>query len=180
MEDTDSCVDWGKKRTKKKVEAVPPVPAPANDDYTHEELLKRLYAQLANSGAVATTRIPPPVLGRAGKRICIVNFSSICSAIRRSPEHAMSYIQVELGSLCALDGSGQQLTIRGIYKQHHVENVLKHYVRQYVACQICHSLSTEMERDNRISYVRCLACSARSSVEPIKAGFQARLAKKQS
>lgn len=46
---------------------------------------------------------------------------------------------------------------------------------EYVLCQMCRSLETELARDqmSRLYFMTCKACGSSRSVAPIKAGYHA-------
>ncbi|KAI0696341.1 domain found in IF2B/IF5-domain-containing protein [Cytidiella melzeri] len=153
-------------------------------DYTYPELLRRFYGQLhvanptllANSGKRYV--IAPPSVAREGnKKTMFANVSDICKRMHRPPEHAIQYLFAELGTTGSVDGAGR-LIIRGKFQQKQIENVLRHYITEYVACKMCKSHDTLLTKENRIFFVSCESCGSRRSVNAIKTGFQAQVGKR--
>ncbi|KAI0826020.1 domain found in IF2B/IF5-domain-containing protein [Irpex lacteus] len=153
-------------------------------DYTYPELLRRFYSQLhaANPALLANSGkryvIAPPSVAREGnKKTMFANVSDICKRMHRPPEHAIQYLFAELGTTGSVDGAGR-LIIRGKFQQKQIENVLRHYITEYVACKMCKSHDTLLTKENRIFFVSCESCGSRRSVNAIKTGFQAQVGKR--
>ncbi|KAI0340280.1 hypothetical protein BDW22DRAFT_1360215 [Trametopsis cervina] len=153
-------------------------------DYTYAELLRRFYGQLhaANPALLAMSGkryvIAPPQVAREGnKKTMFANVSDICKRMHRPPEHAIQYLFAELGTTGSVDGAGR-LIIRGKFQQKQIENVLRHYITEYVACKMCKSHDTLLTKENRIFFVSCESCGSRRSVNAIKTGFQAQVGKR--
>lgn len=86
----------------------------------------------------------------------------------------MSYVCSELGSEASLDASFQ-LVIRGKYTSKQAESILKAYIQEYVACQMCRSPNTTLTKDpvTRLHFLQCNSCGAKRSVAAIRSGFHA-------
>lgn len=67
-----------------------------------------------------------------------------------------------------------------VLKIRNYEQVLKHYIREYVICKVCKSYDTVMEKENRLHFVKCSACNSRLSVAQIRQGFQAQIGKRKT
>lgn len=59
--------------------------------------------------------------------------------------------------------------------QQYIESLLRKYIGEYVACQMCRSFKTSLTRDNvsRLFFVSCQDCGSRRSVAQIRAGYHA-------
>lgn len=148
-------------------------------DYTYAELLQRAFDIMRAKNpqaAVGEKRkfvMKPPQVTRVGTKKCALsNFQEICTLMHRSTEHVVSFILAELGTTGSID-AGNQLVIRGRFQQKQIENVLRHYIREYVTCHTCKSPQTNLTKENRLSFLQCETCGSSCSVAAIKAGFQA-------
>jgi translation initiation factor 2 subunit 2 len=92
--------------------------------------------------------------------------------MHRNPEHVIQFLFAELGTSGSVDGA-QRLIIKGRFQQKQIENVLRHYIVDYVTCKTCKSPDTILHKDNRLYFVQCEACGSSRSVTAIKTGFKA-------
>ena len=117
----------------------------------------------------------PPQLMKVGTRKTLwVNYQEICKMMRRSSDHVFQFMMAELGTEGSIDGS-KRLVIRGKFVPRLIESLLRKYIGEYVACQMCRSFNTELTRDSvsRLHFVKCQDCGSSRSVAPIRAGFHA-------
>merc|ERR1719450_434705 len=90
-------------------------------------------------------KLPPPEVVRPGsKSATIANFPAFCQRINRPAEHVAAFVQTELGTSGSLDEEGRLRVKYANNKK--VEQLLRKYVRDYVVCQACKSLTTIMVR----------------------------------
>jgi translation initiation factor 2 subunit 2 len=94
--------------------------------------------------------------------------------MKRDTSHVLNFFLAELGTTGSIDGS-DRLLVRGKYQPKYVESLLRKYIKEYVVCAMCHSLNTDLTRDNisRLYFMNCKACGSARSVAAIKAGFHA-------
>jgi len=145
--------------------------------YTYEELLSRLYGIIeADNPLLGTTRkyiLKPPQLVRVGsKKVAWVNFSEICGAMKRTPEHVTQFVLAEFGTEGSIAGDGQ-LILKGKYMEKHAESLLRKYIKEFVTCEMCKSANTALSRDSstRLYMVSCANCGAARSCTAIKSGY---------
>ncbi|ORZ03935.1 domain found in IF2B/IF5-domain-containing protein [Syncephalastrum racemosum] len=147
-------------------------------DYTYDELLGRVFDILRQNnpelaGEKKRYTIVPPSIHREGNRKTIfANVADICKRLHRQPEHVIQFLFAELGTNGSVDGS-QRLVIKGRFQQKQIENVLRHYIVEYVTCKTCKSPDTILTKDNRLYFVQCESCGSTRSVSAIKTGFKA-------
>jgi len=145
------------------------------DEYTYEFLVNRIFATINASRPEEKTvyKMKPPVVYREGtKKTVWVNFPEICKIMNRQPEHVLAFVLAEVGSTGSIDGSGR-LVIKGKFQPKHVENILRHYISEYVKCHTCKSPETVLKKENRLLFMVCEKCQSSRSVAAIKSGFQA-------
>jgi len=149
----------------------------SNRDYTYQELLHRVFRALHQNnpelaGEKKKYTIAPPQVFREGKKTIFFNITDICRRMHRQPEHLIQFIFAELGTSGSVDGS-QRLVIKGRYQSRQLENLLRKYIVEYVACKTCKSLDTILTKENRLFFQQCEACGSTRSVATIKTGFKA-------
>ncbi|GAB2265174.1 hypothetical protein Dimus_000239 [Dionaea muscipula] len=152
-------------------------------DYLYEELLGRVFSILReNNPELAgdrrrTVMRPPQVLREGTKKTVFVNFMDLCKTMHRQPEHVMNFLLAEMGTSGSLDGQ-QRLVIKGRFAPKNFEGILRRYVNEYVICNGCKSSDTILSKENRLFFLRCEQCGSGRSVAPIKAGFVARVGRR--
>ncbi|OAF65896.1 hypothetical protein A3Q56_06412 [Intoshia linei] len=117
--------------------------------------------------------VPPQVAKSGVKKSCLINFTEICRLMKRQPKHVLAFLNAELGTTGSIDGSNQ-LIIKGRFQNHHIENVLRKYIKEYVTCHTCHSGDTflELQKNIRLYFLKCNSCQSSCSVQTIKSGYQ--------
>lgn len=108
------------------------------------------------------------------KKTLWVNFQEICVMMKRNADHVFQFMMAELGTEGAIDGN-KRLVIRGKFVPKYIESLLRKYIGEYVACQMCRSFNTSLTRDSvsRLFFVSCQDCGSSRSVSQIKAGYHA-------
>ena len=166
-----------KKRSKKKIHGSPK-DIKKEEHYSYEYLLNRLYSQLNSTKksnnktkSNVNIKIPIPIVAKAGRRVAFINFVPVCETLNRSVQHAMSYFIAELSTTANLDGGGR-LIFRSNVTQKDIEGIIRSYVKNYVQCNTCKSLNTELIKENRITFIKCNMCNSKRSVVQIKSGFK--------
>ncbi|KAI9024289.1 domain found in IF2B/IF5-domain-containing protein [Phycomyces nitens] len=147
-------------------------------DYTYDELLGRVFKILRQNNPELAgdkkryTIVPPSIHREGNKKTIFANVTDIGKRLHRQPEHIIQFLFAELGTNGSVDGA-QRLIIKGRFQQKQIENVLRHYIVEYVTCKTCKSPDTLMTKDNRLYFVQCESCGSTRSVSAIKAGFKA-------
>eukprot|EP01120_Amphizonella_sp_Union-15-10_P014186 TRINITY_DN679_c0_g1_i1.p1 TRINITY_DN679_c0_g1~~TRINITY_DN679_c0_g1_i1.p1 ORF type:complete len:222 (-),score=49.68 TRINITY_DN679_c0_g1_i1:75-740(-) len=148
-------------------------------EYQYVELLKRAFDMMDETKGgrgqrFATKSIQPPKVGKIGTaRTSWTNFVLNCKSLNRPPDHVVSFVLIELGTTGSLSGDNQQLIMKGRFRPQILESVLKKYIKSYVTCATCSSPNTELTKENRILFKRCLDCGSCTAVASVKAGFKA-------
>jgi translation initiation factor 2 subunit 2 len=152
---------------------------PDIEEIPYEEMLSRIYKQIhANNPELmdrTKAKIKPPQVARLGTtRTCWSNFKDCCKSVQRTSDHVQSFFMAELGATGSIDGS-EQFILKGRFMTRAIEDILKKYIDQYVRCNICTSLNTELVRDpiSRLHFLKCKLCQSQRSVLHIKTGFLA-------
>jgi len=147
--------------------------------YSYTQLLNRVVDFIHQNNPELTDKkrftMKPPQLMRVGtKKTLWVNFQEICAMMRRSADHVFQFMMAELGTEGSIDGN-KRLVIRGKFVPKYIESLLRKYIGEYVACQMCRSFNTALTRDSvsRLFFVSCQDCGSSRSVAQIKAGYHA-------
>merc|ERR1712000_702890 len=195
-EEEDFDFDFSKKKKKKKAAA----PAPSNDnadggekkpvpwagsnrDYTYDELVDRVFDILAAdrpdlaSGRKKHQMKPPKVAREGTKKTVWINFPEMCRSMKRPADHVQSYVFAELGTTGSIDGGGRMI-IKGRFQPKQIENVVRHYISEYVTCRTCRSPDTRLQKENRLYFLRCDTCNSQRTVSTVKKGFEAQVGKR--
>jgi translation initiation factor 2 subunit 2 len=98
-----------------------------------------------------------------GNKTILKNFSQIASAIRRDQKHFAKYLLKELASHGNIQ-SGQLIFNSRILKES-IEKKIHEYLKTYVYCKVCGSPDTKIIKENRILFIVCEACGARSPIK---------------
>lgn len=111
--------------------------------------------------------LPPPKLSRAGKKCIYSNFAENCKGLNRNPLHLIDFFAAELGQSGNLKEDGS-LAMVGKYDTKLIQILLKKYACNYVLCKVCNSSHTELTKENRMTFLVCLDCKSRRTVESVK------------
>jgi len=164
---------FGKKKRKPKKKTMEGEDVPRSDasatvvsdtavDMTYDEMLARIMNSLRTINPTLQQEskliLPPPQVGREGKKSIFTNFEAICTALHRDPDHVQTFMLNELGCQGNLDGQ-RSLVVRDRFQPRQFEIVLKRYIREYVQCNSCKSTDTLLSRDEgRIFQLTCGRC----------------------
>jgi len=131
------------------------------EDY--EKLLEEAYDKVKKSENSGERFEIPKVEGHfEGKKTIINNFFQIASYIRRNPEHFQKFMLKEL----AVSGQkeGDRLILNMNVPSAKINQKIEQYVKEFVLCGECKKPDTELLKEDRLTFVHCLACGAKHSV----------------
>ena len=149
-------------------------------NYNYVDLLGRVFKILKEKnpeliGEKTKTIFKPPQILREGtKKTIFANLIDICKSIHRQPNHVIQYIFAELSTTGSVDGQ-QRLILKGRFSPKVFEGILRHYINDYVICNMCKSTNTHLDKEDRLYILRCQSCHANRSVSAIKTGFVAQV-----
>lgn len=128
------------------------------------ELLRADHPELADGNKMANKRIPALVLYKESKKTIFASFPKLCEYLKRADEHVAQYLFAELGTTGNFDGT-RRLIIKGRFQQMQLETMIKRYMGEYVHCQTCKTLDTDLKKgENRLVFLICNKCESRRSV----------------
>ena len=127
--------------------------------YTTDFLLDRLYDSLGTNGVKSKMVLNRPEVTLKNKKTFINNFRDLTAKMNRNMEDVKNYFEGEVNCMCSLSEEGV-LIIRGIYRKPQIEKLLMDYITKFVQCSYCKSSNTQLIKENRILFMKCLNCKA--------------------
>lgn len=145
--------------------------------YGYESLLKRIEGDLGRStmsktesdGAAAgssdSARFELPVVDVMweGQKTFLRNFADFPKVLRRDPDKVLQYLSKEFA--VPAERIGESAMFIGRRDPDDFTRLFQIYVKDYLECPTCKSPDTKTIRENRISFLICEACGAKSTLK---------------
>jgi translation initiation factor 2 subunit 2 len=128
----------------------------------YEKLLDKAYENVKQINSSERFEIPKVQGHFEGKKTILTNFFQIASYIRRNPEHFQKFILKELAASGQRDGDRLVLNIK--VPSLKINQKIEQYVKEFVLCRECNKPDTELVKEERLTFIHCLACGAKHSV----------------
>jgi len=129
----------------------------------YEKLLDEAYKEIKQVDTSKSRFEIPKIEGHfEGRKTILTNFSQIASYIRRKPEHFQKFLLRELAASGQREGDRLVLNIK--VPSSKINQKIEQYVKEFVLCRECKKPDTELTKEDRLSFVHCLACGAKHSV----------------
>ena len=134
-----------------------------SDLKAYDRWLERLYSKLPKTVTVRE-RFEIPTLQSiiAGNRTIIRNLRQVAEALNRKPEHLLRFLSKELATAGGFEG--EMAVFQGRFSHETLGKALNVYVRDCVICPVCGSPDTRVTREERLRFLLCDACGAKSPV----------------
>lgn len=135
-------------------------------DFSYESLLKGAMEKVPKrEGSGKRFKVPQVVVEAQGAKTVIRNMAEVASGLRREPEQVGRFIAKEM----AAPGSIQNGTfvLQAKASKEMLQKKLEDYIKNFVYCRVCGEPDTKLEKDDRIVFIRCEACGARSAAKPV-------------
>ncbi|AWR93330.1 translation initiation factor IF-2 subunit beta [Acidianus brierleyi] len=136
----------------------------SDKEYTY--LLDRVYTKIPKKTSESTQNLPSLIILNIGNTTIIRNFSEYCDRLRREDKLCMRYLLKELAAAGSISDNGQ-LVIQGKFSSSIINTLMERFIRTYVQCSTCKSLDTVLVKENKVWFIQCLACGAKTSVKPL-------------
>jgi translation initiation factor 2 subunit 2 len=134
------------------------------DEY--EQLLKAAMEKLPKKDAETKRfEVPQVVAFVQGNKTVIKNFADIVSALRRDERHVSKHLLKQLATPGNVEAG--TLILQRKVEQSMVQRKLEDYIREYVYCKVCGEPDTTLVREDRLTFMKCEACGARSPAKEI-------------
>ncbi len=129
----------------------------------YEQLLDNAYKKVKQvSGNGERFEIPKVEGHFEGKKTIITNFFQIASYIRRNPEHFQKFLLKELAT--SGQKEGERLILNNKISSTKINPKIEQYIKEFVLCKECGKPDTELVKENRLTFIHCLACGAKHPV----------------
>jgi translation initiation factor 2 subunit 2 len=126
----------------------------------YSKLLKQARENMPKSVLEKERFEIPKVRGHLqGNRTVISNFQHIAGELHRPVEHMQKYVLKEIAAPGQLTKSA--LIIGTKVAASRVNQKIRQYANEFVLCTECGKPDTKMEKEGRVTYLKCTACGAR-------------------
>ena len=132
---------------------------------SYKELLDRLYEKVKVTESSERFEIPKANVRIEGNKTIVVNFSQICSRLKRKPSHLAKFLSKELASQAIVEQN--RLILNRKLNAKMVNEKIELYVKEFVICPECKKPDTELIKEKRFVFLHCLACGAKHSVRSV-------------
>lgn len=130
---------------------------------TYEELLENAYKNIKKSDFSKDRFEIPKIEGHfEGRKTILTNFFQIVSYLRRKPEHFQKFLLKELAASGQIESDRLVLNIK--VPSSKINQKIEEYAKEFVICKECKKPDTELIKEERLSFIHCLACGAKHSV----------------
>lgn len=133
------------------------------DINNYDELIDKAYEKIPdNVKKLSRFVIPKVELRNEAKYTYITNFNKIINSLMRDRKHFIGVFLKKVGTMGEI--RGQQLFLKGIYKEKVLNRLIEQYSKTYVLCRICNKPDTDIQREGKKNYLKCTACGAREEI----------------
>ena len=130
---------------------------------TYEKLLDEAYKDIKQIKTSSSRFEIPKIEGHfEGKKTILTNFFQIASYLRRNPEHFQKFMLRELAASGQKEGDRLVLNIK--VPSSKINQKIEQYAKEFVLCKECGKPDTELVKEDRLAFIKCLACGAKHSV----------------
>ena len=130
----------------------------------YDKLLEKAYEKIPeNVKKSSRFEIPKVALRIESKNSFIVNFSKIMNTLNRDARHFLGIFLKKAGTMGEI--RGQQLFLKGRYKDQVLNRLIENYTKTYVLCDVCNKPDTEIQRESKKLFLKCGACGARLEIK---------------
>ncbi|MFX1589598.1 MAG: translation initiation factor IF-2 subunit beta [Promethearchaeota archaeon] len=130
----------------------------------YEKLLERAYENIPeNVKKLSRFEIPKVQIRIESKNTYIINFNRIINTLNRDRRHFLGIFLKKAGTMGEI--RGQQLFLKGTYKEQVLNRLIEQYSKAYVLCKICNKPDTEIQREGKKEFLKCTACGAREEIK---------------
>lgn len=135
----------------------------AGDDYT--ALLERIRGGLSDEARQEAARLelPPVDVMWEGQKTFLRNFAEFPKVLRREPEKILQYLAKEFA--VPAERIGEKAMFIGKRDPDDFTRLFRIYLQDYVLCPTCGSPDTRVTKENRIAFLVCEACGAKSTLK---------------
>ena len=135
-------------------------------EQNYKDLLKRARDQLPEK-IFEKSRFEPPKPDAVieGNRTFVKNWHQIVTTIHRDENHLLKFLTKELATSANIEG--QRAVFSGKHFRGTMIDLFNRYINEFVICPECGKPDTKLVREDRINFLVCEACGARTSVKAV-------------
>ena len=131
------------------------------DDY--DALLERALGGITKRGSSGERfELPVASVSIIGARTTVNNFADVVDRLNRDPHHVLKYLAKEMATAGSYEGGKGYF--QGRFSRETINRLIGVYTNRFVICPVCRRPDTRVERRERLSFLVCEACGARSSI----------------
>ena len=129
----------------------------------YEKLLEQAYEKVRKVDTSKGRFEIPKIEGHIeGKKTILTNFLQIASYLRRDPTHLQKFLLRELATPGQMEGD--RLVLNNKVPSAKINQKIEQYTGEFVLCRECGKPDTEIVKEDRFSFIHCLACGAKHSI----------------
>ncbi|NMB66970.1 translation initiation factor IF-2 subunit beta [Candidatus Woesearchaeota archaeon] len=129
----------------------------------YEEMLNLAYSKIKEPESNGDRFEIPKIEGHfEGKKTILTNLLSIASHLRRDPEHIQKFLLRELAVSGQMEGD--RLILNNNVPSSKINQKIEQYTKEFVLCKECQKPDTELIKEGRLSFIKCLACGAKHPI----------------
>jgi len=130
---------------------------------TYESLLNQAYEKVKQIDTSSERFEIPKIKGHyEGKKTILTSFFQITDYLRREPDHLQKFLLKELATSGQTDGD--RLIINSKIPSSKINEKIEAYAKEFVICKECQKPDTELQKEDRLTFLHCLACGAKHPV----------------
>src|SRR3989344_8729213 len=130
---------------------------------SYESILDDAYKKVKQIEGTGERLEIPKIEGHIeGKKTVLTNFLQITSHLRRPVEHFQKFLLKELATQGQMEG--ERLILNNKIPSAKINQKIEEYTNEFVLCRECKKPDTEIIKEDRLSFLRCLACGAKHSI----------------
>ena len=132
---------------------------------SYEKLLENAMSKIKVRDKTERFEIPQIESLIEGNQTIIKNFIQICNVLKRESNHLMKYLTKETAAPGSV--SEKRLTLQAKVPGRVLRAKLEKYVNEFVFCPVCKRPDTKLLKEDRLIFMKCEACGAKTSVRKI-------------
>ena len=130
---------------------------------SYENLLESAYKDIKPIKSSKERFEIPKIQGHAeGTKTILTNLPQITSILRREQEHILKFLLKELATSGKIKDN--IVILQRKIPSSKINDKLQEYTNEFVLCRECKKPDTELTKQDRITFIHCLACGAKHSV----------------
>jgi len=129
----------------------------------YDALLDRALSGITKRGSSGERfELPVASVSIIGARTIVNNFADVVDRLNRDPHHVLKYLAKEMATAGSYEGGKGYF--QGKFSRETINRLVGVYTNRFVICPVCRRPDTKVERRERLSFLVCEACGARSSI----------------